>query len=175
MLNKEQIVSFLGILNDKLNRNNLIGEIMVYGGAVMCLAHDARNVTYDIDAVFSPKREIEEYIKEIAIEFNLKDDWLNASVAGVRSISEDKNDFSKFLKFSNLTVYVANPGYMLALKCKSARIDYSYDLDDAKFLVNMLGIKSKKEVDKIVLKYFPKEEVDFKVEYFIKLIFEERD
>jgi hypothetical protein len=114
MLNQEQILFFLEILNDKLNKNNANGEIIIYGEEVMFLAHDAGNVA--VDTVWSPKREIEEYIKEIAKEYNLKEDWLNASVAGVRSKSEDKKDFSQFLRLSNLSVYVASPEYMLILE-----------------------------------------------------------
>lgn len=172
MLTKDEILFYLELLNKKLKDSNLTGEVLIYRGTVMCLAYNTRNITYDIDAVFQPKKAIESYIKEIAVDYNLQEDWLNSSVAGVKSKLENEIDFDEYTKFSNLTIYVANPAYMLALKCKAARIDYSYDLNDARYLVKVLGIKSKKEAEDIFLKYFPKEELDFKVEYFLKILFE---
>lgn len=70
-----------------------------------------------------------------------------------------------------MVIYNPLPKYMLALKCNSARIDYSFDVEDGKFLVKKLGLKTEGEVYKIYYSYFPKdEEIPLKLKYFISLI-----
>jgi len=45
MLTKEQILSALKKLGAELERQGLQGEIMLTGGAAMCLVHSARDMT----------------------------------------------------------------------------------------------------------------------------------
>ncbi len=56
MLTSETIRALFVALNDELASQEIIGEIGLCGGAVMCLVFNARNSTKDVDAVFEPTR-----------------------------------------------------------------------------------------------------------------------
>lgn len=136
----------------KLRSEEEIGEIHIYGGAIMCLCLNAREQTKDIDAIFTPKNEIYKFVEEIAEEESISQDWLNDGIKGFLSA----NDNVYLLEnMSNLKIYVANPEYLLAMKVLSARTEEDqHDLYDMKFLINRLGLTDPEEVINIVLKYF---------------------
>ena len=73
----EEITKYLGELNDELRLMDIKGEVSLFGGAVMCLAYDARAATKDVDAIFKPTAEIRDAIKIVAERNNLLDDWMN--------------------------------------------------------------------------------------------------
>lgn len=52
MLKKDELIKYLKILGGRLAKENLHGEIILTGGAVMCLVHSARDMTKDIDALY---------------------------------------------------------------------------------------------------------------------------
>ena len=79
---RNEIIKYLNALNEKLQQQNIKGEICLYGGAVMCLVYDARPSTKDVDAIFKPAKNIRKAAKEIAKEYELVDDWLNDGVKG---------------------------------------------------------------------------------------------
>ena len=66
MLSKKQILSLLEQLNTELVKEKAIGELYLMGGAVMCLAYDARASTQDLDAVFKPAKIIRDAARRIA-------------------------------------------------------------------------------------------------------------
>jgi hypothetical protein len=47
-MTKDQIQKYLQSLNDELSNLEVKGEVCLYGGAVMCLAYDARPSTKDV-------------------------------------------------------------------------------------------------------------------------------
>ncbi len=165
---KEEIVKYLNILNEKLQRQNVKGEICLYGGAVMCLVFDARPSTKDVDAVFHPAEIIRQAAKEISNEYELVDDWLNDGVKGFLVDHTKK----VFFNLSHLVVMVADSEYMLAMKSLSARIDGT-DSQDIKFLIKKLNIKSIEEVFKIVDKYYPRRMIKPATQFFLEEIFDE--
>lgn len=169
MLSKSDILKLLNILNDRLKNDNINGEIFLYGGAVMCLAFDARNMTKDIDAMFVPKNLIYKHAENIAEEMGLPSDWLNDSVKGF--ISEN-NDMDLHIEKSNLKIYIPNPEYLFAMKCVAARIgEESKDVDDIVFLGKKLGIKKVKQAERIIQKYFPPHRLLPKTYYLLDEIF----
>jgi len=151
---KKDIIKYLEEVNKKLEQRGKFGEIMLCGGAVLTLIYEARNSTYDIDAVFKPKEDMKEIIDEITRENNLDSQWLNSDVS--MFTEEFKNlTSSEYLKFSNLTVSVLDAESLLAMKLVSARTD-TYDLSDAVILIKHLGIKNVEEVYAVIEKYeFP--------------------
>ena len=165
---REEIIKYLHILNEKLQRQNVKGEICLYGGAVMCLVFDARPSTKDIDAVFHPAEIIRQTAKEISNEYELVDDWLNDGVKGFLVDHPKK----VFLNLSHLVVMVADSEYMLAMKSLSARIDGT-DSQDIKFLIKKLNIKSIEEVFKIIDKYYPRRIIKPATQFFLEEIFDE--
>ena len=82
MLSKERILELLELVNSALAERSEIGEIVLVGGAVMCLVYDARAATKDVGAIFEPSASIRKIVSDIARERGLADDWLNDVVKG---------------------------------------------------------------------------------------------
>ena len=53
-------------LGEELKELSMSGEILLTGGAAMCLVHSARDMTKDVDALYEPKSEINRLVKKIA-------------------------------------------------------------------------------------------------------------
>lgn len=79
-MQKTAIVEYLQELNQELTALDVIGEVCLYGGAVMCLVYDARPSTKDVDAVFQPTQQMRQAIALVAERHNLRSDWLNDAV-----------------------------------------------------------------------------------------------
>lgn len=173
MLTKEKMLHLFGLLNDKLKKNGQRGEVYIVGGASMCLVLNARASTYDIDALFEPKTEINKYIKEIAAEEGIKEDWLND---GVKGFINENLQTKLYLELSNLIIYSATPEYIFAMKAKAARTDEeSFDAEDLKFLIEYLRIECLREAEEILTKYYSVEEILPKTTYFIESIINEKE
>jgi len=168
MLSKDEIVHFLGLLNEKLMQRDVKGEICLYGGAVMCLVFDARPSTKDVDAVFYPADIMRQAAQEVASQYGLADDWLNDGVKGFLVEHPKK----VFLNLSHLSIWIAEPEYMLAMKALSARIDAT-DSQDIKFLINEMKIKSVDDATRIVEKYYPRQRIKPATQFFLEEIFDE--
>lgn len=172
-MNKQDILANLLALDEKLAENNMTGEIDMFGGAVMCLGLDARESTHDIDAMFNPKEDIRQLIAQVAEERNLPSDWLND---GVKGFVSPEGEFERFGEdiFKNLTVFMASPEYLLAMKCLSCRslLDSPTEISDIKFLINYLGLKSVEEVETVILDYYPASRYQPKTHYMLVELFQ---
>jgi hypothetical protein len=164
MLNKNEMIKYFEIINEKLKQKALTGEICLFGGAVMCLVFESRAATKDIDAVFAPTTEMYQIIKNIAEEHQLPQDWLNLAVKGFVS---SNHDIRLFQKMSHLDIYAASPQYMFAMKCLAARSD-SKDFDDIRFLIKHLNIKTMDEAIKILGKYYPQKRILPRTQYVLE-------
>jgi len=168
-LSREKMMELFTELNECLAERSLRGEIILFGGSVFVLVLKARPRTKDVDAIWEPKDIINKLATAIAEKHNISPDWLNDGVKGwISSIPEKK----VFQRFSNLTIYHADLRYILAMKCLAARQD-AFDREDAKTLIEVLGIKSADECMDILFKYYPQRLVEQKTVYFIEEIFDE--
>jgi hypothetical protein len=163
----DEIKQYLSELNDELAALNVKGEICIYGGAVMCLAFNARPATRDVDAIFEPVKYIRRAAALIAERHKLRKDWLNTAVK--MFLVEHKKRV--LLTLSNITLFVPEPDYLLAMKVIAARLDTS-DLDDIVFLVKHLGLGSAEDVVRIVSGYYPKKELKPVTITFVESLFE---
>jgi hypothetical protein len=165
-LAKKQILQYLEELSTAMARKNLKGEILLFGGAAMILAFNARSSTKDVDAIFRPKKEIYAISKEIADKHHMSEGWLNDSVKGF--ITSDSFKQNLFIRYSNLSVYTPEPQYLLAMKCMSMRIGAeSSDIDDIKTLLKYLKIKKAEDVFSLIEKYYPQNKIPQKTFYAI--------
>jgi len=167
MMTKNQITSALEKLNDELLVLEVKGEVCLYGGAAMCLVYDARPNTKDVDAIFKPTQQMREAAKRVAEALHLKTDWLNDAVKGYVVNHSQK----VFFNFSNLKVFVPEPDYLLAMKTLAARVDAT-DRQDVQFLIELLGLKSAREVFSILEKYYPRQRIKPATQFFIEELFE---
>lgn len=168
-MQREEIIGYLGAVNDELKRLECKGEICLYGGSVMCLVFNARPSTKDVDAIFEPAQIIKKIARKIAVEKGLPDDWLNDGVKGF--IVDHRRQV--FIELSNLTVYCADAEYLLAMKCLAARVD-TIDGSDVRSLIKHLQITSPEQVFTVVQKYYPKNSIRPVTQYFIEEIFEQQ-
>ncbi len=159
-LTKSNILRLFELLDAELRESETLGELYVVGGAVMCLALDARDSTNDVDALFKPTREIREAAARVAASANAPEHWLNDAVKGFLS---PLGEFAVYFERPHLRVYVAEPHYLLAMKCAAMRIGEGFhDLDDVRFLLRHLDISSSAEALEIVARYFDERQLHAK-------------
>jgi hypothetical protein len=141
------------LLNDELRDAKISGELHLVGGAVMCLAYDARPSTADVDAYFRPADGVRKAAARVAARAGIPADWLNDGVKGFLS---EHADFAPFLELSNLRIMMARPAYLLAMKCLAMRIGAEFhDEDDIRFLLRLLDIASYETAVSTIGKYYP--------------------
>lgn len=119
----------------------------------MCLAYAARPSTQDVDALFRPAREIRTAAARVAIEAGYSPDWLNDGVKGFLS---ERGEFAPFLELDHLRVMVAQPEYLLAMKCLAMRIGAEFhDEDDVRYLLRYLDIRTYEQAVAAITRYYP--------------------
>jgi hypothetical protein len=179
-LTQAEIRKGLEMVNAWLAVRGTKGEICIYGGACLCLAFAARSSTKDVDAVFEPASLVRKAAFEIASEMGWSWNWLNDEVKGFLSIHDaDGIEFLDSFELSHLKVYVANPEYLLAMKCLAARMgqheegEVATDLNDALWLSRHLGFSSREEIARVVLKFFPDRELPERTGFFVEELLEQ--
>jgi hypothetical protein len=162
-LNASEIRRLFSLLNDELARAGINGELYVVGGAVMCLAYATRPATQDVDALFRPAAEVRHAAARVAMQVRLPPDWLNDGVKGFMS---EQGDFAPFVELPHLRVLLAQPEYLLAMKCLAFRIGSEFhDEDDVRYLLRLLDIRSFEQVQVIISRYYPLERFPQKTFY----------
>ena len=156
-LTKADIRRLFELLDAELAGQGIHGELYLVGGAVMCLALDARDSTRDVDAMFRPGRAIREAAVRVASKAGAPETWLNDAVKGYLS---PRGEFDEFLDLPHLKVFVARPEYLLAMKCASMRLGEEFhDLDDVRYLLRYWNIAKADDALAIVGRYFEEEQL----------------
>lgn len=165
-LTRADIRRLLEMLNEDLSHAGTRAEIFLVGGAVMCLAYGARASTQDVDALFRPAAVVREAAARVAVRANLDVRWLNDAVKGYLS---QHADFAPFLELDHLRVMVAQPEYMLAMKCLAMRIGAEFhDEADVRYLLRHLDIESYDRALAVITKYYPAERFPQKTLYALE-------
>lgn len=165
-MDSKEIETYLTSLSELLARRNVVGEIVLFGGAAMVLAHKARVSTKDVDAVFAPKDVIYRAAAEVTRDCGAPEGWLNDAVKGFLS---SKGETHPLLDLPNLKVFVAAPEYLLAMKCMSMRIGKDEtDIRDIRFLMRHLGLRQAEAVLEIVEQYYPRNQIQPKTRFAIE-------
>jgi hypothetical protein len=158
-LTKADILAGLTRLSELAQKENVVLEISLYGGALMLLAYDSRQATKDVDAIIHPPEVGRRLAAKVAEEMGWHDDWLNDDVRFFVSTVETRHSWkprglnAPYLKISRPTAK-----YLLAMKimaCRKAIPGHPGDEADITFLMKKMLIKSTAEVEGIVDKYFP--------------------
>lgn len=168
MLRRDDIHHLLSLLNEKLGVLGVSGEIYLVGGAVMCLVHEARQSTQDLDAFFRPADVIRRTAERIADDEQCPRDWLNDAVKGYLS---QQGDYQPYLELSNLSVMTASPEYLLAMKCLGMRLGPEFhDEADIRYLLRYLNVTDYGAAMDIVTRYYPTERIPQKTLYALEEI-----
>ena len=153
-MTRDEIKQYLSELNDELGAAEIKGEVCLYGGAVMCLAYNARPATKDVDAVFEPVRHVRRAAARVAERHGLHKDWLNYAVKMFVVPHERRMLFD----MPHLRVLVPPPDYLLAMKVLAARAN-TQDAADIELLIRELGLQSPSQALDIVRDYYPHKQV----------------
>jgi len=131
-------------------------ELCIYGGALMMLAYDARAMTKDVDAVILPSREGLALAAQVGRELGLPENWLNDDVKTFLAPAGQTRPLPWDMPGLMLTAPTAS--YLLAMKalaCRAPLPGYQGDLDDLRFLIRKLSIRSVDDIQKVIDKYYP--------------------
>ena len=151
------------LLNDELRASGTEAELFLVGGAVMCLAYAVRPSTQDVDAVFRPAVQVREAAARVGARAGLRPDWLNDGVKGFMS---GQGDFAPFLELDHLRVMVAQPAYLLAMKCLAMRIGAEFhDEEDVRYLLRNLEVRTYEQALAIIGRYYALERFPQKTLY----------
>jgi hypothetical protein len=155
LLTKQQIGELFAALDAELRKESAIGELYVVGGAVLCLALDARPATRDVDAYFEPTSVVRKAAARVAALKDVPETWLNDAAKGYLSAT---GEYRPFLELPNLRVMIASPEYLLAMKCLAFRLGAEFqDEADVRYLLRYLNIERYAAAIEVIARYYPKE------------------
>lgn len=159
-LTRADMLRLFELLDAELAAEGATGELYLVGGAVMCLALDARDATRDVDALFRPTRVVREAARRVAARADVAEDWLNDAVKGFLG---SRGEYDPFLDLDHLKVFVARPAYLLAMKCAAMRLGEEFhDLEDVRYLLRSLNLATVEEALAVVTRYFAEERLPAK-------------
>ena len=119
----------------------------------MCLAHQTRPSTANVDGYFVPAARVREEARVVAGEAGADSEWIND---GVKRYLSDREEFVPFLELPHLRVMVARPECLLAMKCLALRLGEEFhDLDEVRFLARILNVTRAFVAREIVSPYYP--------------------
>lgn len=158
-LTKAEIEAALNRISELAAAEGVRLEMTLYGGAVMLLAYDARDVTKDVDAIVHPPEVGRRLVARVAAERGLAEDWLNDNVRLFVSSKEAKNELP-LPNVSRAGLHITRPTakYLLAMKVMASRKPlpgYAGDFHDIETLLRVTKIKSVREVERVVDAFFP--------------------
>jgi hypothetical protein len=169
LLSREQIIEAFERLDAALEKQGVKAELFLVGGAVMCLALEARPATKDVDAWFTEPSAVRAAAQVVADEMSLPTDWLNDAAKAFVPMGAG---FERWRSFSHLDVSVADDKTLLAMKCAAART--TEDAGDIRILVDRLGLESADAVLALVLTYYPAERLAVRTQLLLEEIFDDR-
>jgi hypothetical protein len=159
-------------------------EIAVYRGSALMLIFDWRAATKDVDGVFDRDRErVRRLAARVAEDRGWPADWLNDGVKGFLSARDQEEDMKPLLgEFPSvdepgLRVFVPRPEYLFAMKCRAMRlggVDENRDIEDIRRLAVEIGIRSVEEAMGLVASFYPRSQLQPKVQFGLEEIFSSR-
>ena len=115
------------------------------------------------EALNNVARQVREAAARVALQAGVSPDWLND---GVKKFLSERGEFSRFLELDHLRVMVAQPEYLLAMKCLALPIGTaSHVEDDIRYLLRHLAIGSYEQAVAVVTRFYPLERFPQKTLY----------
>lgn len=165
-MNRIQILTALRCLGEKANAAGIRLELSIYEGTAFLLAYNSREGTKDIDAILKPRETGQQLVVAVASELGLPEDWLNSNVAQfVSPIAETKRRLAEIEDQTGLIIQVPTAKYLLAMKtlaCRRPIGTYQGDMEDLRFLIHKMQIRSLDEIQEALDAYYPNEVIQAK-------------
>lgn len=140
LLDREGVLELLRQLGERLVARGLQADVYVVGGTAMVLAYDRLRLTRDVDAVTADQDLVEAVARDMAVgRTDLSADWFNGRVRPLLPRVVDVDRIEAF-GAPGISVSVASPRHMLAMKVRAARD--ARDLSDIRLLCTELRIES---------------------------------
>ena len=155
LLSRADILRALERLSQILEARKVKADLFVVGGAALTLAFDARPATRDVDAIFKRKNEVYKAAAQVAREMDLPDEWLNDAVK--KFIGRPDRKPLPILDLPGLRLMAGSPEYLLAMKILADRNDR--DMEDLRFLIRMLKLRTIKDAERAFRDVYPAEEM----------------
>jgi hypothetical protein len=168
-LDREDIQVLLDDLSAELSTRGATADLFLVGGAAITLAYDRARSTRDLDAVFLPTEVVRQAALAVAQRRGLPVDWLNDAVKGF--LPGDDPDARRFYASESLTVDVASPRYLLAMKLFAARAES--DAEDIMLLYRQLGLSTVEEGLDLVEQAYRGRPINAKVQFLLEEIVDE--
>ena len=155
-ISKNDLILALQRLGELAEENDTKLDVCLYGGAVMMLAYNTRNITKDVDTVIQPSELGFRLARQVGQELKFPENWINDDVKMFLAPSGQ----TRILPWDGpgIALTVPTAGYLLAMKalaCRQALPGYEGDLDDLRFLIRKLEITSVEAIQEHIDKYYP--------------------
>ena len=167
-LSRARIEQALELLDAALGRAGHQAQLYLVGGAVMCVVHEARESTKDVDAWFTEPAAVRTAAAEVARELDLPDDRLNDAA---KAFVPPGAGFEAWREFQHLAVLVADDRTLLAMKCAAART--TEDAGDIRFLARRLGLRTSAAVLEALAAYYPTDHLPVRSRLLLEELFDD--
>jgi hypothetical protein len=164
MLDRATLQRAFEEMGKELGRRQFRGEIAVDGGSAIILQFDFRESTRDTGArILAGHGAVVEAQFAVADRLNLPRGWLDEQVTVYTSGTKDAEGHLPFGSYPSygapwLTVLVAKPEYLLAMKLLAARPGAD-DISDAIALATELRMTTEEQLREVVAAYYPYEKI----------------
>ena len=119
---------------------------------------------------FRPAKELRASAARVALAEGLSETWLNDAVT--RFFSEHAT-YTVYVQLSHLTVHVADPEYLLAMKCLAVRIGEEFhDVADIRYLLRYLNLTNAEDAKAVIERYYPLDKFPQKTMYLLEELLE---
>lgn len=140
--NRDELLELLSELGRRLEAKGIKAMLYVVGGAAMAIQYDPdRRTTGDVDAIIDPSGPVLGEARKMAVEKNLRTDWLNDSAAPY--VPDGPDDGNAVMYLGGMRVVLASPQRLVAMKLNAFR---RQDQDDLTKLFSQLEITDEERV-----------------------------
>lgn len=173
-IDKALLIRALTRLGELAQSEGLTLEVCLYGGALMMLAYDTRAATKDVDAILRPSKKGMALARKVGQELGLHEEWLNDQVKVFAAPAEQTRRLP--WEGSGIMLTAPTAGYLLAMKalaCRQPLPGYEGDLDDLRFLIRKLDIRSVEQIQEHIDRYYPDDVISNEHALILKELVEE--
>lgn len=139
-------------LVDELIERGVSARITIVGGAAMALVYAQRASTRDVDATYRPVEEVEAASAAVGERYGYPPGWINDEVVQF-SPPGGELEPAILIERAGVTICVAGPKHMLAMKLRAAR--GRRDETDIEALLDRCEIRTLEEAEALFEEYYP--------------------